>query len=868
MDRTINIRHFLDEQGNPVAPFSPEAAIYDESGKRLSDKLKGLNLNSIREAQDEALSAIDEKENEAIGNFSSQRVIPDMLSPEVMALIETSGGGTINNMPDGEDLTSKDIAGGKSVMQLADRPYNPSAFSGKGYTILRKNVSALSRGGSSNILTQEMISQPNTVFEVRYDFDLNGAEITVPEGCILRFLGGSFKNGSINFNRNSIQAYSYKIFENLNFKGIVISPFNCEWFGANENRLDNDVPINYAITSINSLTTGGTLLLRGRYIISDTVYIRPGVSIDGISSSDSFNKAIPQDDNYGSAILYNFTDSKKWVIDSYVTENSEQIKYEYNRLHISTKEWGKNRNGGGYIKNIAIQKYSRCSLDYIFGGIRISQIYFSELSNIYIYDVAVGLCLNNSWGTLLYKSHIVGFYCGIYAGYLVTDFRIAYSTIDRTYYSKETFYIPDEIIGAILFNDRAKLLPTYTDVKSCALLVESSGTDSSKVGVYNSIIQGFDAVACMSSGYIISQDLYLEGIKKTIAWTYNGNINFKTTIYPVAKTESFTFGTITGQIVARQVQFCTCYIDESNTVSQDILYRIIPLDRSVLWYDSYTINEEGKVEEMKHCDKKEIVSDDCNVMYCGAEIGGEIYDDTYRYILHTGLSSNSPTYFSEIIKRGFNNKTIIITQGNTDISARGMLLEGKNFYFKTSKRNGSATVLPQSSPIKLKDCNISIEHNLKTNGRFLEKTDNEIIATDEIQYSFEVSGKCVIRTIGYVGYDEGNAGYKLIKLVGTKPIEADIHVNANYVDANKILFNPDFQYEYIVRVIKPDGTRNIFTNLKRMGTYSEKPSSSIITEGYSYYCTDRKSTEGNRNGIMIYYAGADTWVDALGRVVE
>lgn len=197
MAEEIELRHLRDKNGKKIAPFAPEAAIYDEKGMRLSDKLKGLNLNSIRDAQDEALSAIDEKENEAIGNFSSQRVIPDMLSPEVMALIEASGGGTINNMPDGEDLTSKDIAGGKSVMQLADRPYNPSAFSGNGYTILRKNVSALSRGGSANILTQQMISQPNTIYEVRYDFDLNQNTINIPQGCVLKFSGGSISNGLI-----------------------------------------------------------------------------------------------------------------------------------------------------------------------------------------------------------------------------------------------------------------------------------------------------------------------------------------------------------------------------------------------------------------------------------------------------------------------------------------------------------------------------------------------------------------------------------------------------------------------------------------------------------------------------------------------
>lgn len=39
-----------------------------------------------------------------------------------------------------------------------------------------------------------MINQPDTIYEIRYDFDLDGAEISIPEGCILKFNGGRFLN--------------------------------------------------------------------------------------------------------------------------------------------------------------------------------------------------------------------------------------------------------------------------------------------------------------------------------------------------------------------------------------------------------------------------------------------------------------------------------------------------------------------------------------------------------------------------------------------------------------------------------------------------------------------------------------------------
>ena len=44
-----------------------------------------------------------------------------------------------------------------------------------------------------------MINQPNTIYEIRYDFDLNGEEITIPSNCHLAFKCGSMANGSLTF---------------------------------------------------------------------------------------------------------------------------------------------------------------------------------------------------------------------------------------------------------------------------------------------------------------------------------------------------------------------------------------------------------------------------------------------------------------------------------------------------------------------------------------------------------------------------------------------------------------------------------------------------------------------------------------------
>lgn len=150
------------------------------------------NEDKLTDIRDEAISKIKEVESDAISNFSSQRITPDMLSESTKQFINGSGGGTINNLADDEDLVSVDKGESLSVLKFADRAYNPDRFSGKGYKILRRNIM-----DGKNILTQDMVNQPHTIYVVQYDFDLNGAQITIPENCILKFDGGSLSNGKL-----------------------------------------------------------------------------------------------------------------------------------------------------------------------------------------------------------------------------------------------------------------------------------------------------------------------------------------------------------------------------------------------------------------------------------------------------------------------------------------------------------------------------------------------------------------------------------------------------------------------------------------------------------------------------------------------
>lgn len=140
-------------------------------------------------------------------------------------------------LPDEEDLTkSLPDENGNSYLSLKDREYNPEDFSGLGRIILRKNIVEIEDPiygkVKKNYLYQDMFTQSNTIYEIRYDFDLNGAEITIPEGCVLDFQGGSIDNGSIIFDKTYIKGvggFKYNIITKGNVANeyITNSWFEC-----------------------------------------------------------------------------------------------------------------------------------------------------------------------------------------------------------------------------------------------------------------------------------------------------------------------------------------------------------------------------------------------------------------------------------------------------------------------------------------------------------------------------------------------------------------------------------------------------------------------------------------------------------------
>ena len=125
-----------------------------------------------------------------------------------------AGGGGGSNIVDSEDIT-KDDTGISTYLYIADRPVNSAKYVDKGYKILRGIAS-----GIDNVLKQTEMMDTNTIYEIRYDFTILDT-ITVPEGCVLRFNGGSISGGSL-IGKNTVIDSSDYLFKNTFINGTWI----------------------------------------------------------------------------------------------------------------------------------------------------------------------------------------------------------------------------------------------------------------------------------------------------------------------------------------------------------------------------------------------------------------------------------------------------------------------------------------------------------------------------------------------------------------------------------------------------------------------------------------------------------------------
>lgn len=101
----------------------------------------------------------------------------------------------------------------------------------------------------------EQITQANTIYIIRHDFDINDSQgktpVNIPIGCTLRFEGGSLSNGTLKGNNTIIEAGIHEIFkDNIKIEGSwSIAEAYPEWFGARgDGKYDDAIAINQCLS--------------------------------------------------------------------------------------------------------------------------------------------------------------------------------------------------------------------------------------------------------------------------------------------------------------------------------------------------------------------------------------------------------------------------------------------------------------------------------------------------------------------------------------------------------------------------------------------------------------------------------------------
>ena len=268
---------------------------------------------------------------------------------------------------------------------LGNRPYNPSEFSGKGYKVLEKNIQTVG-GVKKNILTEVMINQPNTIYEIRYDFDLNGETIEMHDGCTLKFNGGSLKNGTVIFNNTNIASvYTNNIFDNIIFNG-SFGEFDFKYL----RNKDITTLLQFALDNIHYVH-----LPEGTFYVSNSIVINNSETIiKGEGRHNTYLKYI------GASEVENFIETKKKTTETYYAVQMNTIKDIYLNGNHKVNNCINNQGPSCLFENLYITEFNE-------NGIVTDNSWCTHINNNIITYGSTGIYLKgNCNNTCIFENRI------------------------------------------------------------------------------------------------------------------------------------------------------------------------------------------------------------------------------------------------------------------------------------------------------------------------------------------------------------------------------------------------------------------------------------------------------------------------------
>lgn len=225
-----------------------------------------------------------------------------------------------------ESITEYEILVDASLITLTRKSggsVTPSVFSA-GTTGIVCTVTDSTKREFRNLLTAVMLSEANTIYEIRYDFDLGGKTVEIPENCVLKFEGGSLKNGIISSDSLMLYSKAFCLY-NMRFKGNCTKSLigKLDWFVKRysfniEDKIDNT-------ENLQQLVNCG---LENVYVPSNKyIYITRTIEIYGYVNifSDNIRYNITRANEHNGIAPCIFTDSVVTMLDYHFYSEFKEV---------------------------------------------------------------------------------------------------------------------------------------------------------------------------------------------------------------------------------------------------------------------------------------------------------------------------------------------------------------------------------------------------------------------------------------------------------------------------------------------------------------------------------------------------------------
>lgn len=733
-----------------------------------------------------------------------------------------------------EDLSIED----DGKLKLSDRKYDSSIFSGKGYKILRKNIV-----NGVNVLTQDMINDSDTIYEIRYNYDLNNQEIVIPDKCILKFNGGSLSNGKLHYNNTILKNHN---FSNIQGYGVISNKIvtydmgedtliidTLQYNNSNVSIIDlqnNEVTLNginieknkdiiikngiLNITSVCKLQTGdykfildniilylGTIKKNAGFIGSLEVDNNPHPTIVAINS-----KFINFNTQYIENVFYNNFKSL-YVRYCEFIDCGAQVRTH----NLGISEW--NINGVVSFDHCTF-KWDRTKSSNYNGG-NSDAIACNTYDNIFVtncsFDNISNSCLDcyTTSNIIFSNNKLNNCDAGLELKSIYRESDWSADVGNRELPRSHNILITNNI-----FSNTKKVINTGIFVQSdqegdFTYFISKSDKYKRNMLISNNLVYFTDIIKGKSY-FIVGDPIMNTLISNNVFYTEVSN-------YIFLRDRNDTDLSIL-QYFSPKVTITNCLIT-APTNSTIIISN----------YSDYMI---------KNC----ICTNQIMMQFNGSEYNDNNINisECSNITIDTGRNSKS-------------NKIKVVNCTNVRAIVRDVL---SILEFINCEVDSSAYLINFATTKQNTHKNIFICKNTK--GLINESSQvNNIIILDDLSYCRKNSS------------NSPSSDYKFIK-----PFNRFSDLNSSTLLVNGCVYykndnNNYIKYTYNRAIDKWINEMGNSDDILTSGTFSQKPTSSQgIQQGFSYYCTDKQTSEGSRNGIMIYYSGDDTWVDSLGRIVD